>query len=163
MLMLWRDLAGLTRRPTSRIAAGWLFRVCVDTDSFLVFRILSNCSILSFLSFSSSFISNIWSSKYFLSAVVSAFALVKSSSDSFSNNDLTLTSSVLISMMSCVTRLLGGQGRHRVPLHVRQRGQTGVGVGAAIRLVAVLLCQQQTFQKRLKVLFLPHPRQLCCI
>ena len=49
------------------------------------------------------------------------------------------------------------------PLHVRQRGQTGVGVGAAIRLVAVLLCQQQTFQKRLKVLFLPHPRQLCCI
>ena len=49
------------------------------------------------------------------------------------------------------------------PLHVRQRGQTGVGVGAAIRLVAVLLCQQQTFQKRLKVLLLPHPRQLCCI
>ena len=38
----------------------------------------------------------------------------------FSNNDLTLTSSVLISMMSCVTRLLGRPG-----VSTAGRGDTG--------------------------------------
>ena len=49
----------------------------------------------------------------------------------FSNNDLTLTSSVLISMMSCVTRLLGRPG-----VSTAGRGDTGYLGDELVWLVA---------------------------